>query len=1255
MEQNIDEPRGMLFTSAEGASSYLETLNKKINSLNQTLDYPQTINSNQYLKDLNQILQDFNIFLNSASLEIERNEKQMKKLIERVQNDENLSKMEIEGTQSNQSKLENLTILVNKLQDQIIDVDKNYNLKYEEKNNTIIELQKRTSELELNQNEIRIFVDSLNKEIKSIQENYKKIDENFLNNLTEIKSQFTENFEQIKTDIRTEIEKNNKLINDTYVSNVQIKQIQENIANYINIEILPKINTLTNEISKLDNNYKKQIEDLIALVQQTNNLIGNNDEKIENIQKNLDIIDNNIDERINKKINLNLNDLVSSDIYQSGIDNINNQIKDLRDNNGKLVDANQNLLNQFDNINSILSKFDVNKINDVEELKKRLLVLEDKFGQQTDLVKEINSLRSHIENLESKDYLTQNIFNEKIKDLNNNLGKEYSEPIKNLQNQIEKINQSFENLNNDNLQKTIKEIQDQMNTFQLKGDYVQQGTFVELQNSVNTIKQNIDNLPKNYDESKIVDLQINIKQMNDKMQILISNNDTTNKNIEQINNYLNQIGNIEPKNYDKQITELKQQILDVDNKFKNYQLSGDFISKNEYSNEINKLNDRLNNLNNVYQQKGEYLDKETLNTLNEQINKLSTIYDQKEKYLTASDIIQLNEDLNEIKLKLKELQPNDKYLTASDIDQIKNDLIIMNSKLNDFQLKGNYLTATDINQIRDELLSTKSQLKELQNKEGKYLTPTDKTDLENELFRIESLLGNFQPKDKYLTATDMDKVNSELLSINNELNKLQNNEDKYVTRDNLKILINTIDDMKNQLTKFQPVGDYLTENNLIDLKTNMQNIGKKLENFDENKYLTNANFENSIKRIIDELSEMKKSNEQNQNLTNNNIENIKKESSLLIKNLEASQQIQKEIIEKINSLDLKMNYLENNFQPKGQYITEEKFQGLNNDFQTMKKEFENNKINYNNDQNLLEDKINNLQFQPVGDYLTQDSLNDIKKNITDLNSKFETLSKNLSEELIKKNVELSNRINLIEKESIKTRLDKLDKLYETLNSEKISNQNLDLFKNQILEIVKTNVDSGSQTILSLTENQKKIQEQLNNMNNLSESMNKLDQLESNMNNLNEKINKIQDNTNLSNATFGNQISEINKNLLDIKNQMKNLPFPKSQEDKLNSFIDNFNIFENKLNELEQKIKYMDNTIKQQPSQSFQNNNPNNLDLNNLLLSIKKLENKVDLINKKIMHIDEIESDVTKMNRIYKLLARSQMYQLLKDSNIYQYI
>ncbi|UUM19444.1 hypothetical protein [Mycoplasma sp. 1018B] len=801
-----------------------------------------------------------------------------------------------------------------------------------------------------------------------------------LNNLTqEEKIQFKEQI--LEADLNNDILDQN--IANIYKQAQDLNKLRENLLNTLNQkiflnqgqknnfkEIIKTANEtneqqIINDINKLDQamqNYQAISEidhtDLNYLLADSN--LKDNYDQANNLRKT--IVDNNSEQNLN---------LVTIEEYIQNLENAKNNLNGLNKLNQSKKQAKDNI-EQLNNLtklqkNKLINLIDQsNDFTTIEQIENQANELNQKMLEMRNLINEKDNIQNDNNYIHAtkniKDNYDQAIDNSKV--LLNNLNTVDNDnllEISNVQNAINNINQTIDNLNGNSIFQAKKEAIDKIE---------------KLNNITDKHKKELIALINQQDTLK------NINQINDLTSLL-------DQNLNLINNQLNNENEI--KNsliYQAEEIETQKQYDSILDNAKNN--LNQFLETDLNNINLSNLNEQINNLNTDYEnliqitntldgkrkflvsniEKMLYLTTEEKNQFNNQINSLN-------KNLSEAELNQIiNQALEEAKLNIKT-----KINQLLDLNQIEKNEI--NQKI-DLVSKNDQIWDQNIQEFYEEALTINNQkiaLKEFLESKN-FLNDAQKTTLRNEITLAHSNQID-QLKTKIQALDDVMKEYKAIEVVDkNDIKYSQADENPQKTYDNALEERQTIIDKTNglNLNKEQIVAK------INELKQAENNLNGQ-EKVKEAK-------ENAISRINNEyisLTEAQKTKAIENINQANNFEQINQADNEN-KVLNGQMQTLRDYLAKGKTLKADNNYL--NASPDKKQVYDQEIIKAQN----LLKQLENN-----NDENLLNENLVNQQNQNLHnaiDNLNGNNIAETRKQVIDYINQLNDLNNKQKENLI---------------------------------------------------------------------------------------------------------------------------------------------------------------------------------------------------------------------------------------------------------------
>ena len=493
-------------------------------------------------------------------------------------------------------------------------------------------------------------------------------------------------------------QKNDFYLNKNYVIN-RNNNTKIDFYEYIDNnkkKIVSKLNNLIETKNKVLNDIESLIEKSQKEKKDYKNQINNLKLKIEQLEKEKELINDKYSDKKNKLLNEkenhmnNLNEKISElenklDIKEKELKSSKDKIREITEQKNNL----SNLIKEKKNEIKILEKENENLNNDLNELNKQIEKLEKDMNnilkQNKELNAELKIKNKKIETLEENNEKTLDEL-KKIKNDNNNLIKENNAKVKEI---------SF--LNNNKKDRNIeiknieKEYQDELN---------------RKDKLISEFNQKYNELDKQYVEvnNKIIENNKRIRELNNELINVKSQNEKLKKDLNIQNEdyesikdkYINMIENksredkINEKNKNK-ILELEKEIIRKNEKLLERKSESD---KNQE--EIERLKKEINELNNE------------LNDKNDQISKLN------------EDLINQNQKIDKIEELITEEKNKNKELEQQCNKLLTKNQIPINNSINSINIINNKLKVNTIDASR-----TKSANRTFKKNKNKFLIQTD--------------------------------------------------------------------------------------------------------------------------------------------------------------------------------------------------------------------------------------------------------------------------------------------------------------------------------------------------------------------------------------------------------------------------------------------------------------------------------------------------------------------------------------------------
>ena len=610
-----------------------------------------------------------------------------------------------------------------------------------------------------------------------------------------------------------------------------------------------------------------------------------NDQKIQEVQNKIDkkenILNNNnnnINNNLNKQI-INLKEEVQNKSDQFQDNNlINERLLKLNTENKSLLDTIKKkdneikkLMKESNNMkkkyNNILhkSKEKDKKIQNINKLESDLSILNEenkKLKEQIDdykneiLQKEIEREKSKekFNGMEAKLLEQKDLNNKRLKDLEQELSK------KNKQITINNsIKEELNKLRNENnlLTKSNNDKDSELKALKLELKK-QNNNDKEKSLAIKSKEQEIEKMKKEFEVK-----EISFKNISEK-----------NKELEKQHEVLNNNNN----DLKKKLTYLEDEIKSYKEKISN---QNDIINHNDnFNKQINSLKEQLN------QKDNEIANIKSNNKMEIDRLKIANNSLESEKKEVEKKLSLLNHEYNQRLNK----ESNIKSLQSKESEIKKNIKDLVEKEKN---LKG----------LNEKIISTNKKIEELEN--DKLLLETKNKKLIEEIKRNETQLTN--QKDLINLNKQLNDKNQELIQKNKQIEniKLLKNQEIEKLKNEKETLFKKNNDKEIELKRVKSEFEIVKKNEIkfMTLKNKEQEIDKKLKELDEKE-----------KKALILKEKNKNLEKKNLELENNKINLTKQNDKLLkdIKQLEAQIVSKKDILEKINENQKKMNQIQNN-------------------------------------------------------------------------------------------------------------------------------------------------------------------------------------------------------------------------------------------------------------------------------------------------------------------------------------------------------
>ena len=663
---------------------------------------------------------------------------------------------------------------------------------------------------------------------------------------------------------------------------------------------------------------------------------------------------------------------------------------------------------------------------------------------------------------------------------------------------------------------------------------------------------------------------------------------------------------------------------------------------NQLIQENTELNKNLNFLNNDLAENKEQMNHiknkseieiaEKISSYETQIELLNKELKSKEKMI--NDSISINESIQS-KNKLKE----------EEINKLTSEKIILNEKINELTKEINELRNTSIKTNESELQTLNETLNELNLTNEQLMSQLDEINnkYKNKNDEYQNLNSKYKKllNDINILKDNNGKLNIQLTTVNNELKLLYKknenlsnelSEKEKLFGENLgksEINAKLLDDYKIKLTNIKKENMELNKNNILINENNQKlktNIKLLTEDNEQLKTQIQKELIPKINNYETRINYLTKENIAKEKIINsNNISNTKINLSLN-KNMEEIKTLknEKEINNKeIQDLNNEVNKLKEKIMDKDKEISK-----LKHEIKNINDDTVNKKDEYNNEINILNNKLSNQQ----------NSNDEHIKKIQELNTKIKKMQ-NDSNKLTEKNTELLNKI-LLYKEQISNLTEINEEL--KLKSKSEINELNDKIKRQTihansetnaqLNLLSINCDEFSEIFNKFQKEIESIQTLINTNKNNNTNIDL-----SNLNKLIDEENEDIERQSTYSLKNGNKKSlEGNGSNKPTEICMKNIS--EKIGDSRNKFLSLINSYYNTLTHINKKIKE-----KEKIHNSI-------CDLNNTLLKeiLPKIENFEQIINHYQKKISKSKTDDEILFYVNKLL--NDVINKLKETN-----
>ena len=631
----------------------------------------------------------------------------------------------------------------------------------------------------------------------------------------------------------------------------------------------------------------------------------------------LTILSNRLLENENAKTNNSK--LISKETpkeYKENIQSLENEKIDIEKNQEELDDLKQKLIDFQKDLKSKDEELK-NLIKDNNNLKneKEILIKENKEKEErlkslrNNEKSEFNNINKNYKDILDKyDILEKNYYN-KEKEIENKA----KENI-NLQNKNKEIEESLKAKNNENeeLKKKYEKLEFDLNQKNIL-----------IKDNENKLKENI-NIIQSY-EKNVNELENKLKLKENENNLLKENNKNKENKSKKTEKYLS--------SKEEEITNLKNDNLRMKKEI------------NDKNNELNKIKNEINNISKKSENEINILNVSLIEK-DEEISNLKKIKENLENNAEKNSIL-----LNKYKEELEQAK-NEKLINENKLKNIKN--------TND---NDNKKYQKEINALNTQISELKQRLSEKNNENEKLIKKieTNNLKLDDDKKELEKIKKNH---------------GLEIQNVKNLQNKLNEKEEQ------LKNDKNIINKYESDLKQFQSKYDELNKKYENSMKEKEEQINEIISTYDneirkrendnnkiksENENVKKLNIElNKLKQLNEQLKQSNKELNNNIQLKDKEINNLKKiaednQSNKISENeFEKILQINDELMKQNKTLEIRQKELLNNLNY---------YQNLQKEFDKLKIEFNNQKLNLENKErgqrNEMNNEIKNLEQKKI--------------------------------------------------------------------------------------------------------------------------------------------------------------------------------------------------------------------------------------------------------------------------------------------------
>ncbi|CRH02825.1 conserved Plasmodium protein, unknown function [Plasmodium relictum] len=1142
---------------AENQKNIIEELNKEV--------FNYSKQNKKYQEEETKLKNRINEIINENSMNIEEFSKVNDSLLNKLEEEVNKNKKLLEeiNTQNKQNKIyeENQIKIERSLSLKNID---NSSIKDEENNNNL--------------KKISILLD----EYKELLESNSK--------LLVANNKFISENDTLKEVITNMDKKINNLIDELNEKNIAI-----NNKNF-EIEQMTLYKSKNSE-KEIKNNVMREYEEIILIIEQKNNELENNCEKLKEFNNEINSNYNNLLNEYNslkkylkeKKLEVSISDLKENDNSENKINKENNKHDtgsfNMLENNDSIT-LNEHI-NSIELLNNDFLRNDKLKIY-INLLKKDISsILNDNYYNE--LIKKIKEKENEVKNYEIVINNMNLCLDDKEEEINN-LKNIYEKELKMKENLQKKLDESKQQINPDVL------LQNEEMILKMKNDY--EALLNEYNISLYSLEEANRKLEKLESEKKEIE-KSKEKEINDKELILNKLEEKVNETKKCLNEELESKENIIKK---------KLEIIDkLNNEVKS-------LNNEKYTNDsyIKELELKIANLNNEINT----LDK-FLKDSKEEMNLIKNLLNEKE-----NEIVELKHKLSnsvyhvhDNNIYEKKPDANSRNIDESEIHIQKEEVICYESEID--HLKKNNLTENNmhykkLNELRTQLRNSFTNYNKLKFDTDKKIEEYEK-EAKNLKYYMNRIEEENEKKDKKYALIEI-----AIQEMDKEINILKNDiEEKRLY---IKDLENNIEENKREMQTLEDdikKVEHVIMNFIESKRNNIEELVNEISNETKTEYLS------FIKNIMIKMHQKYMNEDLKEEINGNKFLKEKE----IITTLE----------ETLNNMILEKNNYEKEINEKKQElnILYDKKNSYNDELNNLINEFVNKKEEINNKLNEIDMREENIKHKENELMLKNEKFMNQEREL--IKSKEELI--NRENELVKNKEELINKNNelMIKREELnndKMHMEELkndlmikfEKLYRAQNDIKIKETKL----KKIYEKLK---DHNIIELLDINNNESVANNSSNNNINNSLSLRKISEYDTD--NENESLN-------LDSLEYTTYFKEFKKRIKNLKSDLIN------REKDLEIYKKTFEI------EKKEKEIYKIELEKLKELLSIEQMNKKNIDEElakyksddtNILKSLKESE---ELLNEKNNEILELQQKLIESSYEINLLDNSK--NLLQEKN-----